>query len=71
VLEVRHGRVGPHALTYQLRFVLCGKRACRKLHGPYWYAYFKKNGRTRTRYIGRTFEPLMLNSTGFPVKKPK
>jgi hypothetical protein len=22
-------------------------------HGPYWYAYWKENGRTRSRYIGK------------------
>ncbi|MBI3537057.1 MAG: hypothetical protein HY070_05820, partial [Chloroflexi bacterium] len=22
-------------------------------HGPYWYAYWKEEGRTRSRYVGR------------------
>lgn len=41
------------AITLQQKRIRCGKRRCRKLHGPYWYAFFKVDGRTRCRYIGR------------------
>ena len=40
----------PTGATLVQRMVLCGK--CPKLHGPYWYAAWKKDGRTRWRYIG-------------------
>jgi hypothetical protein len=74
---VRHGRVRGlfgergRSVTYELRHVLCGKKHCRKLHGPYWYGYYSKSGRVRTVYIGKHFEPLIMNSTGFLVKKPR
>jgi hypothetical protein len=56
-VEVRHSTRTP-GITYQREHVLCGKAGCRKLHGPYWYAYWKAGGRVRKRYIGRKFHPL-------------
>jgi uncharacterized coiled-coil protein SlyX len=46
------------AIRYQLEHVRCGKAACRscaagRAHGPYWYAYGRKGGRTVRRYCGR------------------
>ena len=44
----------PSGLTYRQEHVRCGKASCSRCpHGPYWYAYWKENGRTRKRYIGR------------------
>lgn len=44
----------PPTLTYRQEHVRCGKDTCRSCpHGPYWYAYWKEDGRTRKRYIGR------------------
>lgn len=51
----------PPTLTYRQEHVRCGKHGCATCpHGPYWYAYWKEDGRTRKRYIGRTLagEPL-------------
>jgi uncharacterized protein DUF6788 len=46
--------------TLRLELVACGKGACkscgggrRPSHGPYWYAYWKQHGRTKSRYIGK------------------
>jgi hypothetical protein len=43
--------------TYRFEGVRCGKEICKcaegKLHGPYWYAYWSEDGRTRSRYIGK------------------
>jgi hypothetical protein len=40
--------------TYRCEYVRCGKRNCRSCpHGPYWYAYWKVDKRTRKRYIGK------------------
>lgn len=44
-------------VTYRQQFTRCGKERCRKCregagHGPYWYAYWSKNGRTVSKYIG-------------------
>ncbi len=42
------------SLTFRYETVRCGKENCTRCpHGPYWYAYWKENGRTRSRYIGR------------------
>ena len=43
--------------TYRLEGVRCGKQGCRcadgELHGPYWYAYWSENGKTRSQYVGK------------------
>lgn len=45
----------PPGLTYRREQVRCGKSGCTTCpHGPYWYAYWKEDGRTRKRYVGRT-----------------
>lgn len=37
--------------------VRCGKPPCRcasgATHGPYWYAYWSEDGKTRCRYVGK------------------
>lgn len=44
----------PRNVTYRQEEVRCGKDTCTSCpHGPYWYAYWKEAGRTRSRYIGR------------------
>ena len=44
----------PKNLSYRQEEVRCGKRGCTTCpHGPYWYAYWKEEGRTRKRYVGR------------------
>lgn len=44
----------PARVTYRQQHVRCGKEGCRSCpHGPYWYAYWKEEGRTRKQYIGR------------------
>jgi Family of unknown function (DUF6788) len=43
--------------TYRLEYTRCGKAECRcaagNLHGPYWYAYWTEEGKTKSRYIGK------------------
>lgn len=42
------------SVTYRQEMVRCGKQGCTKCpHGPYWYAYYREDGRLRSRYIGR------------------
>lgn len=44
---------GP-AVTLRQEHVKCGKPGCTKCpHGPYWYAYWREGGRTRSRYVGK------------------
>jgi hypothetical protein len=43
--------------TYRLEYTRCGKTGCKcttgNLHGPYWYAYWTEEGKTKSRYIGK------------------
>ena len=42
--------------TLRLEFVKCGKGSCHcagdRGHGPYWYAYWREDGKLRSRYLG-------------------
>lgn len=43
------------SITFRYETVRCGKPNCTRCpHGPYWYAYWKEDGRTRSRYVGRS-----------------
>jgi hypothetical protein len=55
VVEERPASAG----TLRSEIVKCGKTRCRKCergegHGPYWYLYFRRNGKLTSRYIGKT-----------------
>lgn len=41
-------------VRYRRQAVRCGKHCDACPHGPYWYAYWTEEGRTRSQYIGRT-----------------
>ncbi|MBW4542514.1 MAG: hypothetical protein KME43_25790 [Myxacorys chilensis ATA2-1-KO14] len=47
---------------YQLELVRCGKVGCKcagdngDLHGPYWYAYWRENGKLKSRYVGKRLQ---------------
>ena len=43
---------GIPAVTYRSQHVRCGKDCSACPHGPYWYAYWKEDGRSRSQYIG-------------------
>ena len=42
--------------TYQLVKIYCGKKCSGCPHGPYWYAYWKEGGRSRSEYVGKTLD---------------
>jgi hypothetical protein len=45
---------GQPRLSYRQQHVKCGKTGCKSCpHGPYWYAYWREDGRLRSRYIGK------------------
>ena len=56
VLEVEPARGGG---SYVLQKVRCGKPTCRcaraggELHGPYWYLFTKRDGKTKSKYVGK------------------
>ncbi len=42
------------AVTYRQQYVQCGKKTCTRCpHGPYWYGYWREDGRSRSRYLGK------------------
>ena len=41
--------VPPNA-SLRCEYIRCGR--CPKLHGPYWYAYWREDGKLRKRYLG-------------------
>lgn len=50
------GSVPPNA-TIRSEQVKCGKYPCfRCPHGPYYYAYWKENGKLKKKYIGTKYD---------------
>ncbi len=53
VVETRRQR----AKCYRLEKGKCGKKTCKcakgQLHGPYWYAYYRVDGRLKREYVGK------------------
>lgn len=44
---------GMPQVTYRRQDVRCGRDCGSCPHGPYWYAFWKEDGRSRSQYIGR------------------
>lgn len=48
-------------VIYQLEAVRCGKPTCKcakgELHGPYWYAYQRQEGKLKSWYVGKQSPP--------------
>ena len=44
---------GMPAVTYRQEHTRCGRDCASCPHGPYWYAYWREDGRQRSLYIGR------------------
>ena len=49
--------------SYVLQRIQCGDPTCHCMkkagdyHGPYWYLFTKKDGKTRSKYIGKNLPP--------------
>ena len=43
---------GMPGVVYRMQSVKCGKACAACPHGPYWYAFWKEEGRSRSQYIG-------------------
>jgi len=57
----RSGAIAPGVtatpVSLRQQSVKCGKASCTSCpHGPYWYAYWREDGKRRSRYIGRLLE---------------
>jgi len=53
LLQSEFGKRERMAVTYQQEWIYCGKECNKCPHGPYWYAYWKEDGKTRSKYIGK------------------
>lgn len=56
-----------HHITYQRQYRTCGKPSCGTCqksdgHGPYWYAYWRENGKLKSTYVGKTLPDGANNS---------
>lgn len=68
IVETKHdtsGKLGARAVVYQRELVLCGKGNCSRLHGPYWYAYWRSAQKSLSgpsklckRYIGKDWREM-------------
>ncbi len=52
-------------VTYRLEEVRCGKPTCTRCpHGPYLYAYWREEGRVRSRYLGSARSAVAASPAG-------
>src|SRR5688500_20401656 len=63
------GRVPEGAkVTYRREEVRCGKANCTRCpHGPYWYAYWREDGKLRSPHPGSAREPHQPPPTPSPT----
>jgi hypothetical protein len=55
--EAARGKV-----TFRQERVRCGRPNCTRCpHGPYWYAYWREDGRLRSRYVGKDLPKVGLS----------
>jgi hypothetical protein len=53
-LTSRNYKSIPSGATIREEYVKCGNSYCyRCKHGPYYYAYWKENGKLKKKYIGK------------------
>ncbi len=44
-------------VSIRSQMIKCGKDSCTTCpHGPYWYAYWREDGKRRSRYLGRLLD---------------
>lgn len=44
----------PQNATIRQEYVTCGNPDCQDSHGPYFYAYWKVNGKLNKKYMGKS-----------------
>ncbi|MPZ51982.1 MAG: hypothetical protein GEU79_04485 [Acidimicrobiia bacterium] len=48
---------GDEKVSLRSQMIRCGKPECNRCpHGPYWYAYWRVEGKRRSKYLGRLIE---------------
>jgi len=52
--ELKKRLLDKKAVSYQSKYIRCGKKGCFKCpHGPYIYAFWRAGGNVRSKYLGR------------------
>ena len=47
----------PERVTIRSEWVRCAKKSCKSCpHGPYYYSYWKQDGKLQKRYIGKSWD---------------
>jgi hypothetical protein len=69
-LEPEVSIIEKNGKTYRLQHIRCGKETCKcatgGLHGPYWYAYWLEDGKTKSKYLGRKLPKSLTVQNSFP-----
>lgn len=60
-----------HRITLQRELRSCGPGCNRCPHGPYWYAYWSQDGRTRSAYIGKEMDHAKARAAVAAVQNKK
>lgn len=55
-------------MFHRQEYIRCGKGCSGCPHGPYWYTYFRTNGKLRKRYVGKSYSGVASPGSG-PVPK--
>ncbi|MFY9872980.1 MAG: hypothetical protein WAK17_24990 [Candidatus Nitrosopolaris sp.] len=58
----------PPNATIRQEYVKCGDPDCQKLHGPYLYAYWKHDKKSKKRYVGKNLEDFSLRKIAKEIK---
>jgi hypothetical protein len=50
-------------VCFRLEHVRCGNKRCKSCpHGPYWYSYTRKKGKTVSKYVGKDLQKAFKES---------
>ena len=66
-MTVKNLEIPPNA-TIRQEYVKCGNPDCQKSHGPYLYAYWKQDKKSKKIYVGRNFEDFRLRNIAKQIK---
>lgn len=67
-LEEKNSKSIPWHATIREEYTKCGKPECNRCnHGPYYYAYWKENGKTKKKYIGKYDPRSEANSENYEL----
>ena len=66
-MSVNDLEIPPNA-TIRQEYVKCGNPDCQNSHGPYLYAYWKRDKKLNKRYVGENLEDFSLRKIANEMK---